>query len=813
MIEAPQLFPPRRTVLALATCAYLAVSHAHAEVDFVHSVVPILKEHCGDCHSGEESKGGFSINTRELFLDDDTAVPGKADESYFIELILDPDPDFMMPPEKKPRVPEEHLAILKQWVNEGMKWEPGFTFGIPTYEPPFAPRRPELPAVTDGRTHPIDRIIDQHLANHDQPRPAEADDATFLRRVSLDLVGLLPTAEEARTFLADNDPDKQAKKINELLDRDLAYTEHWLTFWNDLLRNDYDGTGFITKGRTQISDWLYESLKANKPFDAMVTELIAPPDASSAGFINGIKWRGTVSAGQTLPIQFSQSLSQSFLGINMKCASCHDSFIDRWTLAEAYNLAAIYSEEPLELHRCDKPTGEMAQAAWLFPEIGQVDPKAPKQERLAQLAALMTHPENGRVPRTIVNRLWGQLMGHGIVHPLDAMQTEPWNEDLLDWIATDFQDNGYDLKHTLRTIVTSSAYQSATSVHESETDEFSFDGPLPKRLTAEQFVDAIWQITGSAPTGFDAPVARGIVSPELEEKLSFPSSWVWGPSVDNGGIPMHGEKILLKRDIKITKPIRSAGIIAAADNAFVLYLNNRQILDGVNWANLEAAPLPSQLRPGANRLLMTAENRGPKPNAAGAFAALRIEYEDGTDEIIVTDEQWQVSETIPKGNRPGKWNLNALTWETARPLPNVTWKQKTDARIGNTLAVASAGSEHQVRASLLKADDLMRSLGRPNRDQIVTSRPNELTTLEAVDLSTSANLMDHLRSGAEKLATQKELSASQLVEEIYLATLSRLPSEKETMILTQSLGDSPETDQITDLLWAITMTPEFLFVR
>ena len=210
---------------------------------------------------------------------------------------------------------------------------------------------------------------------------------------------------------------------------------------------------------------------------------------------------------------------------------------------------------------------------------------------------------------------------------------------------------------------------------------------------------------------------------------------------------------------------------------------------------------------------MVAENRGAKPNAAGAFAAIRIKYKDGSDEIIVTDEQWQVTDTVPNGNRPGRWQLDELEWETARLLPNTPWKNQTDARIGPTLANASAGVHLRVRASLLKADDLMRTLGRPNRDQIVTSRPNELTTLEAVDLSTSEDLMHHLRSGAEKLTSREELSTPLLVEEIYLLTLNRLPSDGENKLLVQSLGKSPSVDQVTDLLWAITMTPEFLFNR
>ncbi|MAS95374.1 MAG: hypothetical protein CMO55_19415 [Verrucomicrobiales bacterium] len=810
----PHSYYPRKvkpSFSSLFSFLFLLPVVAKGQIDFVHQIVPVLKEHCTECHGGEEAKGGFSLNTRELFLDDETAIPGEAEKSYFIELILDSDPDYQMPPEKKARVPKEQVQLLKQWVDEGMKWEPGFTFGEPTYEPPLKPRRPALPQVTDARGNPIDRIIDHYLSENALPRPEPIDDATFLRRVSLDLTGLLPTPDEARNFLSDVSPDKRTQLIEDLLSRDIAYTEHWLTFWNDLLRNDYDGTGFITGGRTQISEWLYDSLKSNKPFDQMVRELVAPQDKSSSGFIDGIKWRGTVSAGQTLPIQFSQSISQSFLGINMKCASCHDSFIDRWTLADAYGLAAIYSEEPLEIHRCDKPIGETASAAWLFPEIGKLDSSKDKAERLRQLAHLMTHPDNGRVPRTIVNRLWGQLMGHGIVHPLDAMQTEPWNEDLLDWLASDFQDNGYDLKRTLRLITNSQAYQSQTT-EQKETAEFVYDGPRTKRMTAEAFVDAIWQITGTAPVAYHAPVARGVVPTELTERLSFPSSWVWGSSIDKGP-PPNGEQILLRREFTPTKPIRSAGIIAAADNSFVLYLNNKQILSGEKWTDLEAGPILNHLRPKTNRILIVAENRGARPNAAGVFCAVRIEYQDDTEEIIVTDSSWQVTNEIPKDSRPARWKLEDLEWESAKQLGNITWKKQTDPKIGETLATASVGSSRMIRASLLKADDLMRSLGRPNRDQIVTSRPSELTTLEAIDLSTSNVLFENLEKGASAFLAKNLTSTEELVEEIYLTLLTRRPTQGEISILTEILGESPEKGLITDTLWSLTMTPEFLLIR
>ena len=366
------------------------------------------------------------MNTRSEFLaggeGGEIAVPGNADDSWFIELTSSTDLDERMPP-KGPGVSKGEIEILRQWVNEGMVWEEGITLGSSGWEPKLKPRIVKLPTAQNGRNHPIDRILDHYTKQNKVSTPPAASSRTFARRAYLDLIGILPTPEQLNAFLKDGSPSKKTKLIDQLLTQDVSYADHWLTFWNDLLRNDYTGTGFITGGRKQITTWLYNALKGNMPYDQMTRELIdAKPDA--AGFINGIKWRGSVNASQTRDMQFAQNVSQVFLGINMKCASCHDSFIDRWTLQEAYDLAAVFSEEPLELERCDIPTGKMATPKWMFPEIGQIDPKANKNERLKQLAGLLTHPKNGRFTRTIVNRIWAQLMGRGIVHPVDAMHTE-----------------------------------------------------------------------------------------------------------------------------------------------------------------------------------------------------------------------------------------------------------------------------------------------------------------------------------------------------------------------------------------------------
>ena len=123
----------------------------------------------------------------------------------------------------------------------------------------------------------------------------------------LDVIGLLPTPEQLQAFLNDAAPDKRARLIRQLLDDRRGYAEHWLTFWNDLLRNDYAGTGYIDGGRKQITGWLYPSLLDNKPYDRFVRELISPTPESE-GFIKGIKWRGNVNASQVREIQFSQNV-------------------------------------------------------------------------------------------------------------------------------------------------------------------------------------------------------------------------------------------------------------------------------------------------------------------------------------------------------------------------------------------------------------------------------------------------------------------------------------------------------------------------
>jgi hypothetical protein len=767
-------------------------------VDFAHDVVPILKKHCAECHLGEKKKGGFSMNTRADLLagseNGKVAEPGKPEGALLLKLITSADEDEQMPP-KGDRVPAEQVAVLRTWIAEGMTWQEGFSFGRAGFEPPLKPRRVELPPAAEGRNHPVDRIIDKYLADHQVARPAKADDATFIRRVSMDVLGLLPEAEAVSTFLADANPQKRSQFISSTLGRDVEYAEHWLTFWNDLLRNDYQGTGYIDGGRKAITGWLYRALLENMPYDRFARELLAPPSDASAGFINGIKWRGSVNASQVREIQFSQSVSQVFLGINMKCASCHDSFIDRWKLDDAYALAAVFSDKPLEIFRCDVATGRQAKAGWIFPELGTVDAAAPQPERLKQLAALMIHPDNGRFTRTMVNRIWHRLMGHGIVHPVDAMHTEPWSADLLDYLAVWFAEEKYDVKKLIAFICRSEAWQSR-SVAGAEDEKFVYRGPVARRLTAEQFIDAVWQLTGTAPGTPHASVRRGRPAPAQ----SLNGKWIWSRADASDGAPA-GERAVFRRTVKLALPTPGGRAVVSCDNGCEVLLNGMSLGKSDNWESPLALAIP-QLKAGEHTLTIIATNGGSGPNPAGLFFEARIRQTKADDVILVSDGSWQWTGE----DKPG------AEWKTAAEVGNqAVWSRVHDA-LRTALGQSGAGNG-PVRASLVPSDLLQRALGRPNREQIVSMRPDQLTTLEAIDLANGNILAGLLQRGAARIITAHNGSPSFLAASLFRRALTREPSAEELDLLVETVGQAPTAQSVEDALWLLLMLPEFQFVR
>ncbi|MDE3196087.1 MAG: DUF1549 domain-containing protein, partial [Acidobacteriota bacterium] len=317
-------------------------------IDYQRQVHPILAAKCMTCHSAERRSGGYSLATYEDVLNGGRSggaiQPGKSASSIMVMRITG-ETQPRMPLGLEPLSPAE-IATIRKWIDEGARSSPTAAPAKAKWDPPLTLTRPAVPAAAGDTT--IDRFVADYFAKHNITPPRVVSDAQFARRAYLDIWGLLPPPEDLQAFIADRDPDKRAKLANRLLADDTKYAGNWISYWNDLLRND-EGANYYseTASRKSITTWLYSALKTNMRFDTFVRDLLDPKEPGDPdGFLIGVNWRGTVSASQTPALQAAQNTAQIFLGVNLKCNSCHDSFISKWKLADAYGLASFFAAEP-----------------------------------------------------------------------------------------------------------------------------------------------------------------------------------------------------------------------------------------------------------------------------------------------------------------------------------------------------------------------------------------------------------------------------------------------------------------------------------
>jgi len=755
-------------------------------VDYIHQIKPLLTERCYPCHGNGMQLGGFRIDNRAALLHGGQSGPvvvvGHSDRSLLVKLISGLVPDKVMPARGKRLSPSE-IVLVRAWIDQGLRFD---AEGMKTaWRPSLAPRHPKVPTAPPGSglTNPIDRLLVPYFRAHKVAPGPVVSDRVYARRVYEDIVGMLPTPQELHAFLADKRPDKRALLARRLLAADRRYAAHWITFWNDMLRNDYTGTGYIDGGRTQITDWLYHALATNLPYDRFVAQLV-DPTPESEGFVKGIVWRGVVNASQTPQMQAAQNISQVFLGINLKCASCHNSFISTWKLADSYGMAGIYADKPLEMVRCDKPTGQVAPIKFLYPALGTIDGAAPRETRLRQLAAILTCPQNGRLSRTLVNRLWARLLGRGLVEPTDEMDDPPWDPDLLDWLASDFADHGYDVRRVIAQIVTSRAYQlPAVNLKSERAEDFVFAGPVVKRLSAEQFVDAVSLLTDDWPETTPIHIENGLpVVPQGHQARILFSSGVLRSGSVNIDVDVAGAQVLC---------------LVATD------AGDGADFDWTDWAE------PRLIGPKQTLKLTDM----PWRSATTGYGTIQIDksvvekplrlgdrfFADG----IGTHANSVIAYLLP----PGVSRFTAI----AGPDQGAVEQPKTKTSI-RLFVLAGDRSLLQTRAALVPADDLMRALGRPNRDQVVTERSSAATTLQALELTNGQTLADKLDKGAARWADRSGLTADTVVDSLYEQALGRLPTPAERPIALQIVGTPVRKAGVEDLLWALTMLPEFQLI-
>ena len=352
----------------------------------------------------------------------------------------------------------------------------------------------------------IDTLVNAKLQQL-QYLPAEtADDSAFLRRVFLDVIGLLPTPEETQTFLATPSPDKRQLLIDSLLNRP-EHAKFWALKWGDLLRLTSKNVG--NEAVYKYHRWVEQALQENMPYDEFARLLLT----ASGSTLDNPPANFYRTANDTNDCV--ETISQVFLGARLQCAKCHNHPFERWTQDNYYGLGAFFqrlqrkkSQRPDEMFVWTSNTGEVTQPRtgevmkpWL-PKIGSIEPKG-DEDRRRVFAEWLTNPTNPFFARIEANRIWSQLFSRGIVDPIDDFRDSnpPSNGPLLDALAKEFVDNKFDRKHLLRVILNSRTYQASFNTNKfNEDDVRYFSHQEPRLLSAEQLLDAVNHTTGNQQT-------------------------------------------------------------------------------------------------------------------------------------------------------------------------------------------------------------------------------------------------------------------------------------------------------------------------
>lgn len=400
----------------------------------------------------------------------------------------------------------------------------------------MAPREAPVPdALYAGArsNNYIDELILRQLKNL-RIAPAElCTDTEFIRRATLDAIGVLPTPDEVSRFVLDTDPDKRTRLIESLLNRP-EFVDYWTYKWSDLLllssRN--------LPRREELNSfyrYIRESVEANKPWDRFVREIVT---ADGSTLENGA---ANYFAMHKETVDLTETTSQAFLGFSITCARCHNHPLEKWTQDDYYGMANLFSRVRFKNGIRGGGTDVLADTFGdiIHPRLGR--PVAPRPldaepigmydagDRRVALAEWLTSPENPYFTRAIVNRVWRNFMGVGLVEPEDDLRltNPPSNEALLDALARDLVDHEYDLKYLMRTIMGSAAYQrSSLPPDPSAPDGKHYSHYIVRRLSAEVILDAYSQVTG-VPTTFEGYPAgyRALQLPDSQVGSYFLSAF------------------------------------------------------------------------------------------------------------------------------------------------------------------------------------------------------------------------------------------------------------------------------------------------
>lgn len=411
-------------------------------------------------------------------------------------------------------VNNEDLAIVDATGRVDVKQAPGVVAVMASYLDQMDVFQAVVPQRGQGiefANWPVHNYIDQHvnrrLAQLNIAPSPQAGDADYLRRVYLDVIGTQPTVAEARAFLDDTRPDKRARLVDALLQRE-EFADYWALKWADLLRVNRLQLGH--KAAYDYYRWIRDSVAANRPLDAFATEIV-----SASGPLRE-RPAGNFFKAVDKPNAMADVLSQVFLGVRIECAQCHHHPFDRWGQDDYYGMQAFFTQVAFKATPRGEALAASKDAKTVHPRhgyaifarpLGEPAPKATEEpaqvpiegDRRVQLADWMTSPENPFFARSLANRVWAHFLGRGIVEPVDDFRrtNPPTNAALLDSLAVDLVESGYDMRHLIRAITASAAYQRSAATNETNLNDTQNYSRFPlKPLPAEVLLDAVTQVTG-----------------------------------------------------------------------------------------------------------------------------------------------------------------------------------------------------------------------------------------------------------------------------------------------------------------------------
>ncbi len=385
----------------------------------------------------------------------------------------------------------------------------------------------KVPAAVKGlrANNAIDHFINQRLAKEKVAQSAELNDLAFLRRLSLDTVGTVPTPALIQEYLKQGPQTRRSFAIQRLLN-DPGWADNWVGYWQDVLAENPNILNPTLNNTGPFRWWIHESFYDNKPFDRFLTELVMMEGSKYFGGPAGFEMASQNDAPMAAKAHI---IGQAFLGLNMQCARCHDAPFHDFKQRDLFSLAAMLKRSAQGVPKTSSIPGfdprsnsmlvsvtllpgEKVTPEWTFEEL--VKPgrfpenflRSPQDTR-QQLAATITSPQNSRFANVIVNRVWKRYLGHGLVEPVDDWQgQEPSHPELLAYLSQQFVIHGYDLKYLAQLIFESDLYQrqastDITAIQGMLDSTYHFSAPVLRRMEAEQIVDSLFEICGKP---FDA---------------------------------------------------------------------------------------------------------------------------------------------------------------------------------------------------------------------------------------------------------------------------------------------------------------------